>query len=92
MPIGLGVYLAWVNPVWLATMKATGFAAAAGGALLGGWLGYNATGGLLALGTTIIGAAVGGNLLLLALDIVWDGQVRDRFAAKDTATARLTTS
>ena len=31
--------------------------------------------------TTIVGAAVGANLALLALDIAWDRQTRDRFAA-----------
>jgi pimeloyl-ACP methyl ester carboxylesterase len=92
LPVGLGIYLAWVNRDWPATTKATGFATAAGGALIGGWLGLNATAGLLALGTAIIGAAVGGNLLLLALDIGWDGQVRDRFAARKTLTARPTPS
>ena len=37
--------------------------------------------GLFALVTTIAGAAVGGNLLLLGLDIAWDRQARERFAA-----------
>jgi hypothetical protein len=52
-----------------ATTKATGFAAAAGGALVGAWLGFNATEGLVALVTTIVGAAVSANLLLIILDI-----------------------
>jgi hypothetical protein len=37
--------------------------------------------GLFALVTAIVGATVGANLILLALDIAWDRQVRDRFAA-----------
>ena len=45
------------------------------GALVGAWLGFNATDGLLALITTIVGAAVGANLTLLALDIAWDRQL-----------------
>ena len=61
--------------------KMTGFAAAAGGALVGGWLGFQTMDGLFALVTTIAGAAVGGNLLLLGLDIAWDRQARERFAA-----------
>ena len=81
LPIGLGIYFAWVSRDWSAQTKATGFAAAVGGALVGAWLGFNATEGLLALITTIVGAAVGGNVTLLALDIAWDWQVRDRFAA-----------
>jgi len=93
LPIGLGIYFAWVSRDWSAQTKATGFAAAVGGALVGAWLGFNATEGLLALITTIVGAAVGGNVTLLALDIAWDWQVRDRFAAnpKETLEARPST-
>ena len=81
VPVGLCIYFAWVNRGWAAQTKVTGFAAAVGGTLLGAWLGFHATEGLLALITAIIGAAVGGNLTLLGLDIAWDWQVRDRFAA-----------
>ncbi len=90
MPTGLGIYLAWVNRDWSATTKTTGFAAAAGGALVGAWLGFYATTGLLALITAIAAAAAATNLLLLALDISWDRQVRDRFTdpkAKQTLEA-----
>jgi pimeloyl-ACP methyl ester carboxylesterase len=80
MPVGLGIYWAWVHREWSATTRTVGFAAAVGGALVGGWLGFNATTGMLALVTTIVGAAVGGNLTLLALDIAWDRSVRDRVA------------
>src|SRR5438876_3646650 len=41
LPIGLGVYFAWVNPDWSARTKAMGFAVGAGGALIGAWLGFN---------------------------------------------------
>ena len=81
VPVGLALYFAWVNPDWSARTKTTGFAAAAAGTLVGAWLGFNGMEGLFALVTTMVGAAVGGNLLLLALDIAWDRQVRDRFAA-----------
>jgi pimeloyl-ACP methyl ester carboxylesterase len=80
IPVGLGVYLAWVDRDWSATTRLTGLAAAAGGAVLGGWLGFQAAGDLSALLTTIVGAIAGANLLLLALDIVWDRQARERFA------------
>jgi pimeloyl-ACP methyl ester carboxylesterase len=80
VPIGLGVYLAWVNRAWSAWTQWTGVAAAAGGALVGAWLGLNVTEGLVALVTTIVGAAAGANLTLLGLDIAWDFQARDRFA------------
>jgi hypothetical protein len=90
LPIGLGVYLAWVNRDWSARTKTTGFPVAVGGALLGAWLGFNVTSaafGFLAPLCAIVGAAVGANLTALALDIAWDRQLRDRFAA---ATARET--
>ncbi len=93
-PIGLGIYLAWVNRDWSARTKVTGFAAAVVGALIGAQLGFSATEGLLAVVTTILGAAAGGNLTLLALDLAWDWQVRDRFAetsAKETLDARPST-
>jgi len=79
--------LSWVNRDWSAKTKATGFAAAAGGALVGAWLGFNATTGLLALITTIVGAAVGANLTLIALDIAWPGSIRSCFAAADSPLA-----
>ncbi|HEU4451011.1 MAG TPA: alpha/beta fold hydrolase [Gaiellaceae bacterium] len=85
VPVGLGLFLAWVNRDWSATTKTTGFTAAAGGALVGAWLGFNATEGLAALLTSIVGAAVGGNLVLLALDVAWDRQARDRFVKSITA-------
>ena len=46
-----------------------GLAGATAGALVGAWLGFHATAGLLAVVTTIVGAAVGANLTLLLLDI-----------------------
>jgi hypothetical protein len=90
-PIGLSLYFAWVDRDWSARTKVTGFAAAAAGALVGARLGFNATEGLRAVITTVVGSAAGGNLALLALDSVWDWQARDRFArakAKETLEAR----
>jgi pimeloyl-ACP methyl ester carboxylesterase len=78
LPVGLGIYLAWVHRDWSAKTKTMGFAAAISGALLGAWLGVNAASGLPALLTAIIGAAVGANLILLALDIIWDRSNRSR--------------
>jgi pimeloyl-ACP methyl ester carboxylesterase len=80
VPIGLGVYLAWVNRD-SATPANTGFAAAAAGALIGAWLGFNVTSagfGFLAPFVAIVGATAGANLALLLLDIAWDRQVRER--------------
>jgi hypothetical protein len=81
LPTGLGIYYAWSNRDWSARTKAVGFAAASGGALVGAWLGFNVTPGLFAPLLAIIGAAVGANLTILALDVAWDRQVHDRFAA-----------
>jgi hypothetical protein len=94
LPIGLGVYLAWVNRNWSAKTRTTGFAAAAAGALVGAWFGFNVTEGLVAVLTTIAGAAVGANLTLLGLDIAWDRRARDRLAettARGTLDARPST-
>ena len=78
VPVGLGVYLAWVNSD-SATPSNTGVAAATAGALVGAWLGFNVTDagfGFLAPLIAIVGATAGANLALLALDIVWDRQAR----------------
>jgi pimeloyl-ACP methyl ester carboxylesterase len=69
LPIALGTYLAWVHRDWAAQTKTIGFAAAAGGALLGAWMGFNATEGLFALLTTIAGALAGANLTLILFDM-----------------------
>jgi pimeloyl-ACP methyl ester carboxylesterase/uncharacterized membrane protein YeaQ/YmgE (transglycosylase-associated protein family) len=71
-PIGLGIYWAWVHREWSPTTKTRGLLTAMGGALLGGWLGYNATEGPVTLITTLVGAVVGANLLLILGDIYED--------------------
>jgi len=86
VPIGLGIYFAWVNRDWSARTKTTGFAAAAAGALVGAWLGFNASEGLVALTTTIAGATAGANLLLIALGMTWEPSHR-RVAAATPAPA-----
>jgi pimeloyl-ACP methyl ester carboxylesterase len=94
LPVGLGIYFAWVNRDWAANTKAIGLAAAVGAAILGGWLGFQAAEGLFALVTTIVGAVAGANLILVALDIAWDQQARDRFPApgvKEAVRARPST-
>ena len=40
VPVGLGIYWAWVDRDWTARTKTVGFAAAAGGAFVGSWLGF----------------------------------------------------
>jgi uncharacterized membrane protein YfcA len=94
VPVGLGIYLAWANRDRPAADRRIGLAAAVGGALVGVWLGFNASDDLLALLTGILGAIVGANLILLVLDIAWDRQARDRSAeagAQQTVEARPST-
>src|SRR5690242_9977206 len=66
--------------------KATGFAAAAAGALAGAWLGLHTTDGFLALATAIVGAVLGANLPLNGVDIVRDQQARPGPRTGGTAT------
>jgi hypothetical protein len=86
-PIGLGLYLAWLDPDWSSRTKVTGFAAAVVGALVGARFGFYAVEGIVAVFTTIVGATAGGNLALIGLDLVWDRQARDRFVARATVEA-----
>jgi pimeloyl-ACP methyl ester carboxylesterase len=72
LPIGLGVYLAWVHRDWSPRTKAVGFATSMGGALVGAWLGLHSSEDLLSVVTTIVGATVGANLMLIILDISRD--------------------
>lgn len=78
IPIGLGIYWAWVHRDWTTQIKQAGLAAAMGAALIGAWIGFTSTAGLLALITTIVGAAIATNLALIVLDIRWDRSARDR--------------
>ena len=78
VPIGLGVHLAWVHRDWSRRSRSIGLAAALAAAAIGGWLGYQAASDLLAVVTATVGATVGANLVLVLLDVAWDGQGRDR--------------
>ncbi len=71
VPVGLGGYLAWAG-----CGRIAGLGAAVAGALAGGFLGYHAVSGIGALLTTIVGAAVGANLILLVLDITRPASAR----------------
>jgi pimeloyl-ACP methyl ester carboxylesterase len=73
-PIGLGTYWAWVNRDRPARATTIGIWVALTSALVGALLGFNATTGLMAVITTIIGAAAGANLGLIALDVARIGE------------------
>ena len=75
--IGLGIYLAWVSR----DTRNIGFVAAMAGALIGAGLGFNATEGLAAVLTTLVGAAITASLALIVLDIAWDRSGRRRSSA-----------
>ena len=84
VPIGLGIYWAWVHRAFPARSKRVGIAAAAAGALAGAWLGFHATDGLLAPFTAIVGALAGANLALLVLDMSRARSTRNQSAARTT--------
>ncbi len=73
-PIGLGSYWAWVNRDRPARATRIGICVALTGALVGALLGFNATSGIMAVITTIVGAAAGANLGLIALDVARIGE------------------
>jgi pimeloyl-ACP methyl ester carboxylesterase len=69
VPVGLGLYWAWLDRGLPASTKLEGFALGVGAALVGAWLGFHAGTDLLALITSIVGAIAGGNLGLVLLDV-----------------------
>ncbi len=73
-PIGLGTYWAWVNRDRPARATRIGIWVALTGALVGALLGFNATAGIMAVITTIVGAGCGANLGLIALDVARIGE------------------
>jgi pimeloyl-ACP methyl ester carboxylesterase len=84
-PIAIGIYLAWVHRDWSPEVRSAGFRAAAVGAAAGAWAGFHAGTGMLALITTITGAAVGANLALIAYDIARERAVSPPAAEADPA-------
>jgi TAP-like protein len=87
VPIGLGIYWAWVHRDWSDRSKRVGLAAAATGALAGAWLGFYATDGPLAILTAIVAALAGANLALLVLDMSRARSAGSQSAATTTAVA-----
>jgi hypothetical protein len=74
-PVALASYWAWCDPDRAASRTA-GLAAAAGGALIGAWLGFMSASALLAVVTTLAGAVAGANLTLIVRDIAADTRRR----------------
>lgn len=69
VPVALGVYLAWVDRARPVRSRRIGLLAAAGGAFVGAWLGYNAADGFISLATGVAGAVGGANLTLILHDM-----------------------
>jgi pimeloyl-ACP methyl ester carboxylesterase len=69
VPIWLGVYAGWVRTDTPQAMRTKGIGTAGVGAVVGAVFGFHMGSGLIALITSIIGAAVVSNLSLLVLDI-----------------------
>jgi pimeloyl-ACP methyl ester carboxylesterase len=78
LPVGLSIYLGWVTRGLAGAAKPVGFWAALGAALVGAWLGSNATESLFAVLTAIIGAVAAANLALISLDIWLAGRMGSR--------------
>src|SRR5579862_6497863 len=74
LPVALTVYCGWLKRDSSPTIKLAGLGTVLSGALVGALLGFNATTGLMAAITTIIGAAAGANLGLIALDVARIGE------------------
>jgi pimeloyl-ACP methyl ester carboxylesterase len=85
LPIGLGIFWAWVHRDWTREAKRFEVVAAIGAALLGAWLGFHSATGLLALITAIVGAGVAANLTLIMRDISRERTVRDHVALDASA-------
>jgi pimeloyl-ACP methyl ester carboxylesterase len=83
IPIGVGIHLAALDRNRPHRGR---FAIVLAGALVGAWIGFQAGTGLMALITTIIGAAFGGNLAALMLDIQRDRPVVETEAKRSYAT------
>jgi hypothetical protein len=84
LPVGFGVYYAWLNRAWSARIKAVGLASGLVGGLAGAWLGFHSAPDLLALITAIVGSIAGGNLALIVLDMSRQ-QPEERPVAPETA-------
>jgi hypothetical protein len=90
LPVGIGIYLAWVHRDWSTQSKGVGFAGVIASALVGSWLGFHAAAGLVALLTAILGAVAAGNLVLILLDMVHAGSASDRAATSVVTDTRST--
>jgi ethanolamine transporter EutH len=59
------------------------------GALVGAWLGFNATADLKALLTTIVGATAGANLAVILIDVARERSARARRARSEATSSQF---
>ena len=88
VPVGLGIFLAWVRTDPPSPSNVTGLAAAVAGSLIGAWLGFHVTTDLAALVTAIVGAIAGANVTLIGLDVAWARSSESRVATATPATSQ----
>ncbi|HEX6221317.1 MAG TPA: alpha/beta hydrolase, partial [Acidimicrobiia bacterium] len=91
LPIGIGMYWAWVDRDSPDSLRRVGFWAALLGGVAGAWLGFNAGSRMLAPITAIVGAAILANLLLIVRDIFWErgaAQPQDSAPVRELASQR----
>jgi hypothetical protein len=84
IPVGIGVYWAWLHRDWPSETKTVGAAAAVGGGLVGAGFGFGASSGLLAPITAIVGGVAVANLALILFDMWRSRGVHDRLAVTTT--------
>ncbi|MCC7076927.1 MAG: alpha/beta fold hydrolase [Acidimicrobiia bacterium] len=87
VPIGLGIFLAWVGKDLASPAKTAGFAVATGASLVGAGLGFAVTDGFGAVFTGIVGAIACANLALILVDISRDRVRHGTVAAASDAPA-----
>lgn len=91
LPIGIGMYWAWVDRDSPDDLRRLGFWAALLGGVAGAWLGFNVGNQMLAPVTAVVGAAILANLLLIVRDISWErrpAQPRDSAPVRELASQR----
>jgi pimeloyl-ACP methyl ester carboxylesterase len=84
VPVGLGVHWAAVHRSWTARHVRVRLLLASAGALVGGWLGFEATEGPALVVTAVAGAVAGANLALILLDMSRDRSARAQEPAPST--------
>jgi pimeloyl-ACP methyl ester carboxylesterase len=83
LPIGLGMYWAWVDRGSPDGLRQIGLWAALAGGVVGAWAGFKMGSQLLAPLTAIVGAGILANLLLILSDVSWERRAAHRVSAPD---------